>query len=137
MEPSKKQLAMEAKRNRRTVTVETGRPWLGLGGWLQRKEQAPWGAGPTCRRDRLLGLSSMGPLPANCQFAAFPLLLAVGSSRACASSIRFNPGPTCRARAALAVSRHCQWGPRLDGPTCHRSALRRTSLFSLHSSLLS
>jgi hypothetical protein len=53
MEPSKKQLSMEAKRNQRPVTVETGRPWLGLGGWLQRKEQAPWEAGPTCRWDWL------------------------------------------------------------------------------------
>jgi hypothetical protein len=76
------------------------------------------------------GTESTNPLPANCQFAAV-------SSPACGgleSSPRFFypflPRPYLQSQES---HRHCPWGPSPGGPTCHRSALRRTSLFSLHS----
>jgi hypothetical protein len=76
------------------------------------------------------GTESTNPLPANCQFAAFPLLLAVGSSRARASSIRFYPGPTCRARKAIATARGAR--VRVDPPVIGQLyAGRHSSVFTL------
>lgn len=131
MEPSKKQLAMEAKRNRRTVTVETGRPWLG-GGWLQRKETRSLGSGPHVQTRPVLGLSSLGPASSQlsvCRVSS-PACGGVGSGPRFFYPFSHRPHLQGQRQPSRCHATACV-GPTLCGPTCHRSALRLTSLFTL------
>jgi hypothetical protein len=138
MELSKKQLATEAKRNRRPVTVETGRPAGHGWDWEDGASGRNKLAGKRAPRAGETGCWAFPPRARSQPTVSLPRFLS------CLRWARVEPAlllsvftPAPLAALPVSRSRHCLWGPSIGGPTCHRSALRRTSLFVLQSSLLS